>query len=172
MTVVTGRHRRPASPALQGAVVVACWLVVLAAAPRARTAGAVHDVALFVHLGAMVAGFGAVLLVDWFGLLWLAGRRTFADVLRTAQGAHVPIWAGFAGLLVSGLFLGLPADLKSVAVLVVGLNGVYAGRLLHELSRHPEPPRALLARSAAVTVLSQLAWWTALVLGYLTSRPG
>ncbi len=126
--------------------------------------------ALFVHLGSVVVGFGAVLLVDWLGFLWLTGRATLADVLRTAHGAHVPTWAGFAGLLVSGLFLGVPAGPKAIAVLVVGLNGIYAGVLLSELSRHPTPPTALLTRATAATLISQIAWWTAVILGYLNSR--
>ncbi|WP_203739927.1 hypothetical protein [Actinoplanes cyaneus] len=170
MVVVTGRHRRPASPVWSAAVVVLCWLAVLAVAPGRPPAGLVHDVALFVHLSSMVVGLGAVLLVDWFGLRWLAGRATFADVLRTAQGAHVPTWAGFIGLLVSGLFLGAPAGPKAIAVLIVGLNGIYAGMLLSRLSRCADPPTALLIRSAIATVISQLAWWTAVVLGYLNSR--
>ncbi|WP_436523195.1 hypothetical protein [Actinoplanes sp. HUAS TT8] len=170
MVVITGRHRRPTSPVWGVAAVVLCWLAVLAAAPRRPTEGVVHDVALFVHLGSMTVGFGAVLLVDWFGLRWLARRATLADVLRTAQGAHFPTWAGFAGLLVSGLFLGVPAGPKAIAVLVVGLNGIYAGILMSELTRHPTPSTALLARAAAATLISQLAWWTAVVLGYLNSR--
>lgn len=154
------------------AVVITCWLAVLAAAPSHPAEGAVHDIALFVHLGSMVISFGAVLLVDWFGLRWLTHRATLADVLRTAQGAHVPTWAGFAGLLASGLFLGAPAGPKAIAVLVVGLNGIYAGMLLSELTRHPKPPPALLLRSALATAISQAAWWTAVVLGYLNSRGG
>ncbi|MFC4071436.1 hypothetical protein [Actinoplanes subglobosus] len=128
-----------------------------------------HDIALFVHLSSMVIGFGAVLTVDWFGLLWLTGRRTLADVLRVAQGTHVPIWAGFTGLLASGALLGLPAGPKALAVLVIGVNGVYAGVLLRELSRHATPPLTLVVRSGAATLISQIAWWTAVVLGHLNS---
>jgi len=167
-------------------VVTAAWLAVVIAAPRQQPGAVVHTVALFVHLGSVLVGFGAVLLVDWFGLLWLAGRRSLADVLRTAEGAHVPTWLGFAGLLASGVFLGPPAGPKMVAVLVVGLNGVYAGALLPRLSRHRESrgsgvgspaeptrsgaPTALLIRSVAATTISQMAWWTAVVAGFLNAR--
>ncbi|GAA2642414.1 hypothetical protein [Paractinoplanes durhamensis] len=34
----------------------------------------------------------------------------------------------------------------------------------------PHPSAALLARSVAATALSQLGWWTAVVLGFLNSR--
>ncbi|GIE34020.1 hypothetical protein Ait01nite_070650 [Actinoplanes italicus] len=170
--VAPGRHRRPAPLTWQLAAVVLCWLTVLAVSGRQRISPVVHDVALLLHLGSVVAGFGAVLMVDWFGLLWLAGRRTFADVLRTAHGAHVPTWLGFAGLLASGALLGLPAGPKAIAVLVVGVNGVYAGALLRELSRWTVPPTPLLIRSGLATLISQGAWWTAVVLGHLTSRGG
>jgi hypothetical protein len=152
--------------------VVLCWAAVLAAAGPQRPSPLIHDLALFAHLGSMVAGFGAVLMVDWAGLLWLARRRTLTEVLRTARTAHVPTWAGFAGLLASGLFLGPPAPAKALAVLIIGLNGVWAGTLLTALDRHPGPPAPLLARSAAATLVSQAGWWTALIVGYLTSRPG
>ncbi|WP_433790055.1 hypothetical protein [Actinoplanes sp. CA-252034] len=170
MVVEIGRHRRPASPVGQAVLVAVCWLTVLAVSPYRHVSPRVHDLALLVHLGSMVIGFGAVLTVDWFGLLWLAGRRGFADVLSTARGTHVPIWAGFAGLLASGALLGMPAGPKALAVLVIGVNGVYAAVLLRELTRHPEPPTSLLVRSGLATTISQAAWWTALVLGYLNSR--
>jgi hypothetical protein len=143
-----------------------CWLAVVLAAPRQHPSELVHSLALFGHLVSVVLGFGAVLLVDWFGLLWLTGNRTLEDVLRTARGAHVPIWLGFAGLLTTGLFLGPPSALKAFAVLIVGLNGVYSGRLAPEMARRP----GLLARSVVATGLSQLGWWTAVVVGFLNSR--
>lgn len=154
----------------RGALVTAAWLAVVFATPHQQPSALVHRVALFVHLGSVLVGFGAVLLVDWFGVRWVTGRCTFADVLRTAEGAHVPTWLGFAGLLASGLFLGPPAGPKMVAVLVVGLNGVYAGALLPRLVRHPAPPAALLVRSVLATAVSQAAWWTAVVAGFLTAR--
>lgn len=115
-------------------------------------------------------------MVDWFGLLWLVRRRSLADVLRTAQGAHVPTWLGFTGLLVSGGLLGPdPTPLTTVkllAVLTVGLNGVFAGMVLSRLSRYEDRhlPTTLLIRASAATTLSQGAWWTAVVIGYLNSQ--
>ncbi|GIM96608.1 hypothetical protein [Paractinoplanes toevensis] len=149
---------------------VLCWIAVILAAPRQEPSELVHGIALFGHLMSVVVGFGAVLLVDWFGLLWLTGRRPLTDVLRTARGAHVPTWLGFAGLLATGLFLGPPVAPKAVAVLVVGINGVYAARLLPELSRWPDPPVRPLVRAVAATGVSQLAWWTAVILGFLNTR--
>ena len=173
--ITSGRHRR-SSPVRQGTAVVVAWAAVVVLAPRVEMSGTVHAVALFAHLGSLLVGFGAVLLVDWFGLLWLARRRSLADVLRTAQGAHVPTWLGFTGLLLSGALLGPePTPLTTVkllAVLAVGLNGVFAGTLLSKLSRYADRrlPTMLLVRASAATTLSQGAWWTAVVIGYLNSQ--
>lgn len=170
-----GRHRR-GSAVRQAALVIGAWAAVVIAAPQVQTPGAVHTVALFAHLSSLLLGFGAVLLVDWFGLLWLLRRRSLGDVLRTAKGAHVPTWLGFTGLLVSGTLLSPAASpltsVKLVAVLAVGLNGVFAGRLLARLSRYEDRrlPASLLIRAGLATTLSQGAWWTAVVIGYLNSR--
>jgi hypothetical protein len=170
-----GRHRR-GSTVRQAALVTAGWAAVVVVAPQVQASEDVHTVALFAHLSSLLLGFGAVLLVDWFGLLWLLRRRTLGDVLRTAKGAHVPTWLGFTGLLVSGALLAPAASpltsIKLMAVLAVGLNGVFAGRLLTRLSRYQdrELPMSLLIRAGLATTLSQGAWWTAVVIGYLNSR--
>ena len=155
---------------------VFAWIAVVILAPRVQTSPTVHAVALFAHLGSLLVGFGAVLLVDWFGLLWLTRRRSLADVLRTAQGALVPTWLGFTGLLVSGALLGPEGTplttVKLLVVLAVGLNGVFAGSLLSKLSRYSDRrlPTMLLIRASAATTLSQCAWWTAVLIGYLNSQ--
>ncbi|MFE7546506.1 hypothetical protein [Streptomyces gardneri] len=48
-----------------------------------------HKVALFAHLASLILGFGAVLAIDYYGLLWLLGRRSLPDTLeRAANGVH------------------------------------------------------------------------------------
>ncbi|MER5467494.1 hypothetical protein [Streptomyces sp. NPDC002685] len=64
-----------------------------------------HAVALFVHLASLVLGFGAVLMADYYALLYLTGRCTFHNALTSAGRLHVPIWAGLAGLVASGVML-------------------------------------------------------------------
>jgi hypothetical protein len=61
-------------------------------------------VALFIHLISLVVGFGAVLAVDWYGLLSLSRRVTIGDVLLTAERMTPLIWIGLAGLTASGVF--------------------------------------------------------------------
>ena len=57
----------------------------------------VARVALFIHLVSMAAGFGAVVLLDVYGLLWLRGHRALSDVMALAAAAHgvIAIAIGF-----------------------------------------------------------------------------
>lgn len=156
------------SVAVAGALWVSCHLEV---------DPVLHDVALFGHLASLVVGFGAVLAVDWVALLWLLRQRTLADVLVTAGNAHLPIWAGYAGLVLTGMFLG--PDLSSwltwtklALVVLIGWNGVVAMSLMTPLSRIVEP--ATMSRphlaSAASAALSQAGWWGAMAIGFLNGR--
>ena len=137
--------------------------------PSART----HDVALFCHLACLVVGFGAVLAVDWVGLLWSLRRRSLTQVLEVARHLHAPIWGGYAGLVVSGAFLAPDLDspvtlLKLVMVVVVGWNGVLAARLLERLQRAGEGmvTRGTRALAGASVLVSQAGWWVATAIGY------
>lgn len=135
---------------------------------------ALREVALFVHLAALIAGFGAVLVIDWIGCLWAIGRRTFLDVTRTADAVHGVIWASLVALTASGALLApdtgsVLTRIKLALVLVIALNGVHAHVLQPRLSAYEpggRPPAALLARSAATAGVSQACWWTAMVIGF------
>ncbi|WP_051797828.1 hypothetical protein [Catenuloplanes japonicus] len=176
LIALPGRHRRHFAPTTRAALVSVIWLAVVVVAPRVAPPPEIHAAALLAHLISLLIGFGAVLFVDWSGILFLAGRRSFTDVLRTAESAMTPTWIGFIGLLASGALLN-PASthlttIKLLAVLVVGLNGIYAGSLATRLSRFTghRPPTSLLVRAGLAVVISQLAWWTAFIIGYLNSQ--
>ncbi|BDM74107.1 hypothetical protein HEK616_75940 (plasmid) [Streptomyces nigrescens] len=144
---------------------------------------ALHTAALFVHLASMALGFGAVLVIDYYGLLWLTGRCTLAEALTTADRLHTPVWSGLAGLVGSGALLhpDLGSALtrtKLALVLVLTLNGLQARVLARRLAgpaaiAHPEVP-ALRPRTllwgAATAAVSQLCWWGAVAIGFLSSR--
>ena len=137
--------------------------------PSVRTA------ALFVHLIALVVGFGSVLVVDWVGLMWLAGRRAFADVIRIADDLQPPIWVGLTGLLFSGVFLNAQLFVrmtwfKLLLVLLIMLNGLYAWVLHRRLTALGERavPRPLLMRTTLVVAVLQFAWWGATIIGFLS----
>src|SRR3712207_3388531 len=100
-----GRHRRHATPYLLATLVLVAWATVVLSAPHLQVGAGLHRLALFAHLAALVLGFGAVLTLDWFGLLWMLGRENLTTLVRVAQVAHTPIWIGLAGLTLSGALL-------------------------------------------------------------------
>ncbi|MFP1629727.1 hypothetical protein ACLB9X_32235 [Streptomyces sp. 5K101] len=125
----------------------------------------------------LVVGFGAVLVIDYFGLLWLTGKHTLGDVLRLTNSLHAPVWVGMAGLVLTGLFLNPDLSstltrLKVAAVLVIALNGICATALQRYLTRLAQevPSQPVLLRGAAVAAVSQAGWWLAVVVGFLNSR--
>jgi hypothetical protein len=160
-----------ATGGMGAALTAAMW-----AATHVHTDEVLHEVALFLHLACLVLGFGSVLAVDWVATLWLMQRRTLADVLRTADNTHLPIWIGYAGLVASGMLLepdlSNPMTMLKVAlVLLIGWNGVLAGVLHGRLSHlHETPGRNLLAAAGTVGAISQLGWWGAMVIGFLNAR--
>lgn len=139
-----------------------------------------HGVALFVHLASLIVGLGAVLAVEWYGLLWATEWRSPRDLRQVDVTLRLPIWAGLIGLLASGALLQPQLDstltiIKLSAVLVVCLNGVALTRWTAYLSRFPRKmrfrslPRKARIRFIASAVVSQIAWWTAVIIGMLNS---
>ncbi|MFF5211917.1 hypothetical protein [Streptosporangium sp. NPDC000396] len=138
---------------------------------------ALHTTALFVHLASLVLGFGAVLVVDYHGLLWMSGRCALRDVLESTARLHFPIWTGLAGLVVSGVMLhpDLTSPLtrtKLALVLVLTLNGLQAGLLNRRMARHVSTALAprLLAWGATTALVSQLCWWGAVGIGFYNGQ--
>jgi len=164
------------------AVVVTAWAMVVAVASAFPFAGSeVSRIALFIHLMSMAVGFGAVVMVDIYGLLWLFGHRTLADVMALASAAHTVIALGVGGLLASGIALrpdlGSPLGrFKMVLVLVLMLNGVAAQRSLQRLcgalpadTRGASIPWAGFQRVLAAALISQSTWWGAIAIGFITN---
>ena len=133
-------------------------------------------VALFVHLISLVVGFGSVLAVDWYGLLSLSGRVTIGDVLLTAERMTPLIWIGLAGLTASGVVL--KPDLSSWLIVVklccvlgVGIVGVLALSTSRLMERQmPTPARLVVRRGMVLAGASQTFWWTAVIIGFITSQ--
>ncbi|RSS68922.1 hypothetical protein EF918_27710 [Streptomyces sp. WAC06614] len=134
-----------------------------------------HEAALFVHLASLVLGFGAVLAADWYGALWLTGRAELGEALAVTSRLHVPIWAGLAGLVASGLMLhpdlSSPLTQAKVAlVAVLTLNGLQAGLLTRRLSAPVALRRRTLAWATATAAVSQVCWWGSVVVGFINTR--
>lgn len=173
------RQPQPAWPG-HFAAALAClvlWGVCVWTSTHLRADPVLHTAALFGHLTSLIVGFGTVLVIDYFGLLWLLGKRSLREVLASTDSLHIPVWAGTAGLLFTGVFLhpDLSAPLtrlKLLAMLVIALNGVCAAALHRRLAdlQEDRPTTRLLLRGAAAALVSQVGWWTALVIGFLNSR--
>jgi hypothetical protein len=61
-----------------------------------------HSIALFGHLVSLLIGFGSVLTVDWYGLLFLFRVLPMRTVLLQAHRVTPLIWLGRLGLTVTG----------------------------------------------------------------------
>jgi len=159
---------------LSSAVIAgACWM-----SGHVHADTTLRTAARFFHVAALIVGLGAVLAVDWFGILWLLGKRRLSDITGTACALQIPIWLGMAGLVVTGLFLRPNLDspltlVKLGLVLAVTVNGLYAHGLGQRLERYPDDvpmPRHLLVQSALAATISQTGWWGATLIGFLNSQ--
>ncbi|MEU2451045.1 hypothetical protein ABZ605_13380 [Streptomyces sp. NPDC012765] len=157
--------------------VVAGWAATTWIALHLHADSTLHTAALFVHLASLVLGFGAVLAIDYYGALWLTGRKSLREVLDFTAPLHLPVWAGLGGLLFSGAFLhpDLSSPLTCVKlglVLVLALNGVQASALHRRLAGVDggPVPRSLLVRGGVTASVSQAAWWGAVAIGFMNSQ--
>ncbi|OOP64969.1 hypothetical protein BMF89_00785 [Arthrobacter sp. SRS-W-1-2016] len=179
-------RRRESEQATRRLVVIlsisaaAAWLASVLMVATTHVVGVIHTYALIAHILAMVVSFGAILLVDWHGFLWLIGRRGLAETLRLDGAATPLIWGGLAGLLGSGVFLDARlssplTDVKLLAVLVLTLNGIMLIPLMRRLAHLP-PSASFLDLTQgqrfhmlSCLAISQLCWWTAIVIGFINA---
>jgi hypothetical protein len=133
-----------------------------------------QTVALFGHLICLAVGFGSVIAVDWYGLLFLLRLVPMRAVLMQAHRMTPLIWLGLLGLVVTGSILKPELDqsmvlLKMAAVLGTAVIGVLALGVKRQMLRvEPYLPRSLMLRGMVLTAASQSLWWTAIVVGFLT----
>ena len=169
------RRRAVAYVAIAAGWAASIWLSTLIVAPPW-----LHAIALFVHLASLIVGFGAVLMVEWYGLLWMTEWRSVRALRQVDLTLKLPIWAGLIGLLAS-----VAGDersgwrraplVKLGAVLVLSLNGVALTRWTMYFAGFPRKmrfkalPKRARARFIGSAVISQIAWWTAVVIGMLNS---
>lgn len=156
------------------------WAVAVVASQRLHPPPVVTNIAVAVHIVGLVLALGPMVLMDWYSLVWLSGLRVFRDVVRLTQASHPVIWLGTGLLLVSGSMLqpdlGRPLTLVKLGlVLVIVNNGVGVRALGNRLRRAGNPrsiadiPQRLRAPMLTMFVISQASWWTAAVIGFITS---
>lgn len=154
-----------AATALLGAAI---WLSTLV-----HLSPALRDVALFAHLGFLILGFGAILVADYFFVLWILGGTTLTDAVANTSRLHPLVWSGLAGLVISGALL-RPNLTSGLTILKLGLvatltlNGVQAMALGRRIGAFDEvPPARLLVWGGLTAAVSQICWWGAVVIGFL-----
>lgn len=142
-----------------------------------------HYVMLIGHLGCVIVGLGAAVLLEVNGFLWMRGAASLDHVRRTEPTVTGLAWVGIIGLLATGAFLepdlGNPLTvLKMAAVLLAALNGVAMTRMTAELHRmHGEIPFDRIPRRMKIwavwsAIVSQVAWWTAVIVGAVNTATG
>ena len=159
----------------------AAWVLAVALGLSVTVEGPPRVLSLSVHILAMVLAFGAILLVDWHGFLWLIGRRELAETIRLDGAAGPLIWSGTAVLLFSGALLSPDlsnplAVVKLAAVLVLMLNGIMLIPLMRRLVVMP-PTTTFAALPIGQRIhmllclgISQLCWWAAIVIGFVNAE--
>lgn len=163
-----------------GAACAAAWLASVLVGGSVDPGVEIHRIALAAHILALVLSFGAILVLDWVGLLWLLGRRDVHDTRRLDSAAQPLIWGGLAVLLCSGAMLhpdpSSPAtQVKLASILLLMLNGLVLGEAMKELQLLPSGTvftamaAGLRARLLAALCISQTCWWTCVLVGLLNS---
>jgi len=131
-----------------------------------------RNVALFVHLASLVLGFGAVLVADYFIILWVIRRFTFAEAIGGVARLQMPIWIGLLGLVLSGVLLnpdlaGGMTRVKLVFIALLTLNGLQATILGRRMEASAgELSVQLLIWGAVTTTVSQVCWWGSVWIGF------
>lgn len=168
-----GRPRLWGPPVAVALVIAVVEPLTAVLAVRTHPAPWVHDLALFGHLASLLVGFGGVLFVDWVAALWLVGKRELDDVVSAASDGAAPIWLGYAGLVLTGCLL--EPDLENPVtvaklslVLVIGLNGAIALGI-HRGMAAGAGSRTMVLAGVSGTV-SQAAWWSAVVIGFVNAH--
>lgn len=159
----------------------AAWTLSVVTGTYITAQGPVRVLAVASHILAMVVAFGAILLVDWHGFLWLIGKRKLFETIRLDDAASPLIWTGIVGLLFTGVFLSPNLAnpltvIKLVAVLVLMLNGIMLIPLMRRLLVMP-PTTTFGALTPGQRFhmlsclgISQACWWTAIVIGFVNAE--
>jgi hypothetical protein len=133
-------------------------------------------IVLFFHVVSFITGFGAVIVIDTFGLLWLAKKVELKQVTKVASVTQGLIWLGWTGLVVTGTYLliqkGTVSNLTMIKlffVAMLGFNGILLHRLKKVMDVYAEKndvPDLYKFRIGLSSFMSQLGWWGALIIGY------
>ncbi len=133
--------------------------------------------ALFFHLVFLILGFGSVMVIDTFGLLMLLKKTTLVMVEKVANITQKLIWVGWTGMVISGFnliilkgYVDNLTKIKIFLVLLIGLNGWFLHKIKQTLKQHAQfsdIPNKIKFNIFFSTLISQIGWWGALVIGFV-----
>ena len=132
---------------------------------------------LFIHLVSLITGFGAVIVIDMFGLLAVTKRVDFPLVDKVASVTQRLIWLGWCGLVASGIglitikgYIDNLTWIKLFFVAMLGLNGVYLHiirKASRGIARMEDVSPLIRFRITMASIISQTGWWGALFIGFI-----
>lgn len=132
---------------------------------------------LFFHLAFLVLGFGSVLVTDLYGLLWVRDRVRFTQIIKVSGVTKNFIWAGWIGMVVAGIpLIVMKGEVDNLTIIklffvgVIGINGVLL-HLIHKkveiYQKGEQVPNLFMFRLILSLTVSQIGWWSALIIGFL-----
>ncbi len=132
---------------------------------------------LFIHLCGLILGFGSVIVTDLYGSLWVLNRVRFPQVVRVSGVTEKFIWAGWGLMVLAGIPLVLLKGvvdnlmiIKLFFVILVGINGIPLHLLHKKVKGYKEGddiPTIVMFRLMLLLLVSQLGWWSAMLIGFL-----
>lgn len=132
---------------------------------------------LFAHLVSLIVGFGAVIVIDAVGLLWVRGKLPARRLINVAEVTQKVIWLGWGGLVISGAamltlkgYIDSLTAIKLFLVVMIGINGLalhFIKKSLHGIVRYETVPPAHKYHIVLTSVVSQIGWWGALIIGFM-----
>ncbi len=132
---------------------------------------------LFIHLSGLILGFGSVIVTDLYGSLWVLNRVRFPQVVRVSGVTEKFIWAGWGLMVLAGIPLVLLKGvvdnlmiIKLFFVILVGINGIPLHLLHKKVKGYKEGgdiPKIVMFRLMLLLLVSQLGWWSAMLIGFL-----
>jgi|GEM_PF-1867342 len=139
-----------------------------------------HKTILFIHLVSLIVAYGTIMFVDFYGLFWAFGKRTNEQVMQISGPAQVLVWGGLLGLVTTGIImrpdLSRPLTIfKMAAVFIIVVNGFNLDLVQRKLKESKgldfwKLPKKIIFWSVTSLVLSQLAWMSATIAGFIIAN--
>lgn len=132
---------------------------------------------LFVHLSCLILGFGSVLVTDLYGLLWVSDRVRFTQLTSVSGVTQKFIWAGWIGMVAAGIpLIILKGEIDNLMIVklsfvaLIGINGVplhFLHKKVEKYKKGEHVPSLFMFRLMLSLFVSQLGWWSALLIGFM-----